>query len=43
LRPHRRRQTHILGVVYTEFDEHGAWKQALIKELLAADYEVEQP
>jgi predicted nucleotide-binding protein len=33
----------ILGVVYTEFDEHGAWKQALIRELLAADYEVEQP
>lgn len=24
----------ILGLVNTEFDEHGAWKQALIKELL---------
>lgn len=31
----------VLGVVYTSFDEAGAWKQALAKELEAAEYEVD--
>jgi predicted nucleotide-binding protein len=31
----------ILGVVYTPFDQHGGWKVDLVRELRAADYEVD--
>lgn len=31
----------ILGVVYTPFDDGGAWKQLLARELKAADYEID--
>ena len=31
----------ILGVVYTPLDEAGAWKQALARELQAAEYDVD--
>jgi hypothetical protein len=31
----------ILGVVWTPFDSHGAWKVALLKELEAAGYEID--
>ena len=29
------------GVVYTPFDDHGGWKQKLVKELKAAGYNVD--
>jgi predicted nucleotide-binding protein len=31
----------ILGIVWTPFDEGGAWKQGLAKELLAAGYAID--
>lgn len=31
----------ILGVVYTPFDDAGAWKQLIARELKAADYEID--
>lgn len=31
----------ILGLVWTDFDTHGAWRQSLAKELEAADYTVD--
>lgn len=31
----------IVGVVYIPFDEHGAWKQKLCKELQSADYQID--
>lgn len=31
----------VLGVVYIPFDDHGGWQQALAKELMAADYEID--
>lgn len=31
----------ILGVVYTPYDEAGAWKIALMKELTAAEYDID--
>lgn len=32
-----------LGVVYTVFDEQGGWKEALVRELRAAEYAVDLP
>ena len=29
------------GVVYTPFDDHGGWKQKLVKELQVAGYNVD--
>jgi predicted nucleotide-binding protein len=29
------------GVVYTEMDDPGAWKQRLLRELEAAEYEID--
>jgi predicted nucleotide-binding protein len=31
----------VLGVVWTDFDSGGAWKQALARELKAADYDID--